>query len=350
MSLRDVEEGTVDYLKRSGATSMSGQELPKRVAGLLKRAKPEAVRFIKLGRKSAWWPISRDTNTIRLGFRQFDFKSCISGNWEQAKTLFIKTTSRSRPADVTRAVNQVREFFELPEATLWVTIEDGDVWWCFAEPEVRNIYTGDNAVEEKQGARTRKVIDRWRNTDVQGKRLRLDGMTTKITKVASFQETICKPHGAADLLRKIRCEESKQYTRAAKAYDDLILSVGDLLDQLHLKDFELLIELVFSSSGWKRISAVGGTQKTLDLALTLPTTGESCFVQVKSQTDKATFEKLVEELDNYSGYTRMFFVYHTPSSRFENSDVDRVTVWSRYEVAKQVIGAGLVNWTLARTT
>lgn len=329
---------------------MSSVELSKRVAGLLKRVKPEDVRFIKLGRKSMWWPIARDTNTIRLGFRQFDFKSCLSGDWEQARRLFAKTTSRSRPSDVTRAVNQVREFFELPETTLWITIEDGDVWWCFAESKVRNIYTGDDVAEKRHGARTRDVIDRWRNTDVQGKRLRLDGMTTKITKVASFQETICKPHGAAGLLRKIRCEESKQYSRAAQAYDELILSVGDLLDQLHQNDFELLIELVFSSSGWKRISAVGGTQKTLDLALTLPTTGESCFVQVKSQTNRATFEKLVEELDNYSGYSRMFFVYHTPSSLFENSNVDRVTVWSRYEVAKQVIGAGLVNWTLARTT
>jgi hypothetical protein len=27
--------------------------------------------------------------------------------------------------------------------------------------------------------------------------------------------------------------------------------------------------LIFSSSGWKRISAVGGTQKTLDLAMLL---------------------------------------------------------------------------------
>jgi hypothetical protein len=329
---------------------MTSAELPKRVAGLLKRAKPEDVRFIKLGRKSMWWPIARDTNTVRLGFRQFDFKSCLSGDWERARTLFAKTTSRSRPSDVTRAVNQVREFFELPETTLWITIEDGDVWWCFAESGVRNIYNGDDTAEEKHGARTREAIDRWRNTDVQGKRLRLDGMTTKITKVASFQETICRPHGATDLLRRIRCEESKQYSRAARAYDELIVSVGDLLDQLHQKDFELLIELVFSSSGWKRISAVGGTQKTLDLALTLPTTGESCFVQVKSQTNRATFEKLVEELDNYSGYSRMFFVYHTPSSQFDNSNVDRVTVWSRYEVAKQVIGAGLVNWTLARTT
>jgi hypothetical protein len=207
--------------------------LPERVAALLTCARPEGVRFIKLGRKSVWWRLAKDTNTLRLGFRQFDFDACASGDWEKARELFTVTTSRSRPSDVTRAVNQVREFFELAESTLWITIEDGDVWWCFAEAEVENIHAGDDALQERQGARLRKVIDRWRNIDVQGRHLRIDGMTTKITKVASFQETICKPHGAADLLRRIRCEESEQYARTSRALDELVVSVGDLLDQLH---------------------------------------------------------------------------------------------------------------------
>jgi hypothetical protein len=111
-----------------------------------------------------------------------------------------------------------------------------------------------------------------------------------------------------------------------------------------------LVELIFSSSGWKRISRVGGTQKTLDLAMALPTTGEYCFVQVKSQTTRAVFHDLVEVLDNSQGYSRMFFVYHTPAEPFENDAADRVTVWARYEVAKQAVRAGLTDWILARMT
>ena len=136
-----------------------------------------------------------------LDFSKFDFESCRNGKWERARKLFTASTSRQRPSDITRAVNRVREFLTLPESTLWMTIEDGDVWWCFARPEVKNIYRS-NDLEDRDGARSRKVIDRWRNTDVRGERLRLDKMTTKITKVASFQETICKPHGAEDILRR----------------------------------------------------------------------------------------------------------------------------------------------------
>jgi hypothetical protein len=49
------------------------------------------------------------------------------------------------------------------------------------------------------------------------------------------------------------------------------------------RDFETLVDLVFSTSGWRRQGVVGKTQKTLDLDLILPSTGERAFVQVKIQ-------------------------------------------------------------------
>jgi hypothetical protein len=82
----------------------------------------------------------------------------------------------------------------------------------------------DDAAEEKGGARMRRVIDRWRNTDVNGNRLRLDSMTTKITKVASFQETICEPSGASDLLNRIRAVQSSSHARAARAHEELVVN------------------------------------------------------------------------------------------------------------------------------
>ena len=340
-----------DNLQETSAPpALVGPGIPERVLQLLALATPDYVRFIKLGRKSMWWPLAKQSGTLRLGFRSFDFRLCREGKWREAQEAFAATGARKRPGDVTRAVNQVRAFFELPETTLWCTIEDGDVWWCFAEPEVVDLYDGDDAAEEETGARMRRVIDRWRNTDITGNRLRLDSMTTKITKVASFQETIAKPDGAADLLRRIRAIQSPAHAQTADALAALVSAVGDLLDQLHQTDFELLIELNFSSSGWKRISAVGGIQKTLDLAMVLPTTGEHCFVQVKSQTNAKTFAAHVEALDNMQGYSRMFFAYHTPATAFTNAAEGQVVVWHRYEIARQTIRAGLVDWILARTT
>jgi hypothetical protein len=86
------------------------------------------------------------------------------------------------------------------------------------------------------------------------------------------------------------------------------------------------------------------------MAMVLPTTGEYCFVQVKSQTNQPTLRKLIEALDNSQGYSRMAFAYHTPAKPFGNDAADRVIVWHRYEIARQAIRAGLVDWILSRTT
>jgi hypothetical protein len=165
--------------------------ISRRVAKLLDQATPDNVRYIKLGKNNAWWPLARETDTLRLGFRQFDFQLCTQGDWEVVKDRFAYARPKLDAGKVTSATNQVRAFFELPETTLWFTLAHGDVWWGFAESKVKNLYDGDDEKEAQRGATSRKVIDGWRNTDVDGGRLRQDTMTTKITKVVSFQETIC---------------------------------------------------------------------------------------------------------------------------------------------------------------
>jgi hypothetical protein len=175
-------------------------------------------------------------------------------------------------------------------------------------------------------------------------------MTTKITKIAAFQETIAKPSGADDLLREILDVQSDRRKYVVNVLTETVTAVGDLLDQLHQDDFELLIELIFSSSGWKRISRLGGTQKTIDMAMELPTTRERCFVQVKSQINQSTFTTLVEDFKRSTSYSRMFFAYHSPAKPFAHDADARITIWPRYEIAEQVIRAGLVNWVLDHTT
>jgi hypothetical protein len=70
-----------------------------------------------------------------------------------------------------------------------------------------------------------------------------------------------------------------------------------LMKLLGWRDFELLVDLVFTSSGWRRVGIVGKTQKTLDLDLILPSTGERAFVQVKSTTTLAELAEYVAGSD-----------------------------------------------------
>ena len=47
---------------------------------------------------------------------------------------------------------------------------------------------------------------------------------------------------------------------------------------LEPKDFELLVNLVFSDDGWRMLCVVGRTQKMIDLDILLPSTGERAFL------------------------------------------------------------------------
>ena len=117
---------------------------------------------------------------------------------------------------------------------------------------------------------------------------------------------------------KARAEAERQdlpeVAAARSARSALLRSTTDLMRLLTWRDFELLIELVFSQSGWRRISASGGTQKTIDIELVLPTTGEAAFVQVKSKTNQVQLDDYIERFAERDD-ARMFYVYHTSQNR-----------------------------------
>jgi hypothetical protein len=107
------------------------------------------------------------------------------------------------------------------------------------------------------------------------------------------------------------------------------------------------VDLVFSTSGWRRQGPVGKTQKTLDLDLTLPSTGERAFVQVKSKTTSAELAEYITKFNDLGLYGRMFYVFH---SGVANTDDDRVIVVGPDKLAELVLDAGLANWLIRKVS
>jgi hypothetical protein len=61
------------------------------------------------------------------------------------------------------------------------------------------------------------------------------------------------------------------------------LAIAQLIQRLDDKDFENLVDMVFTAGGWRRIGGVGGTEKNIDIELQQPVTGEFVMVKVKSK-------------------------------------------------------------------
>ena len=114
-----------------------------------------------------------------------------------------------------------------------------------------------------------------------------DRLSGALTKLAAYRGTSCDVGASDYVIRRINGKKTPQVERALAASEEMKASALDLMRLLGWQDFELLVDLVFTTSGWRRVGVVGKTQKTLDLDLVLPSTGERAFVQVKSQTTTA---------------------------------------------------------------
>jgi hypothetical protein len=108
------------------------------------------------------------------------------------------------------------------------------------------------------------------------------------------------------------------------------------------QDFELLVDLVFANSGWRRLGQVGRVQKAVDIELSLPTTGEKAFVQIKSKAGKQDLETYLERWKDSGAYEWMFFVWHTGD--VGEADDAKVVLVGPERLARMVFDAGLTSW------
>lgn len=149
------------------------------------------------------------------------------------------------------------------------------------------------------------------------------------------------------VIRRINGKKPAEVERALAVSSELEKSLLALLRLLTPQDFELLVDLVFSTSGWRRVGVGGGTQKTLDLSLILPSTGERAFVQVKSHTTSAELTEYVARIED--DFAHMFYVYHSGEAELQTPD-KRVKVIGPEKLSKLVMDAGLVSWLISKVS
>lgn len=288
--------------------------------------------YIKLGRAGIWERESLKDGIIRFGYKETDINVALSGDWEAVHQFWFE--ARGDAGAATRDTRQIRNFFEAKKDDLWITFSGGYLWWCFSKGRAKN--------HPDEDGRYRETLNGWSNLDVNGQKLTVDRLSGKLLKMQGFRGTVCEVKEFEYLLKKLNGQVLPEIEAAAKAERDLINKIEPLIKLLTWQDFELLVDLVFSSSGWRRISPLGKTQKMIDLELILPTTGERAFVQIKSSTTTQEAKEYIERSQLTDAYSRMFFVWHT--GKVDAESTDDVILIDQHKLAKMVFDAGLVSW------
>lgn len=301
------------------------------------------IRYIKLGNGGKWErSCIEEEQTLRLGYESPYHRKSLNGDWDAVFQYWL-AARRGNQGAATRDLNQIRDFYELKESDIWITFYKRKLYWCHAYKDVHEL---------EDGSRVRKVVGSWSCEDKNGNPLSIENIDGRITKVQGYRGTICRVERPEYLLRKINGEVQPEVQSTKEALAVLKQNVEELIKGLWWNDFELLVDLIFSQSGWQRISVLGKTEKDIDLDVFSPVTQKRAFVQVKSTTNANQIQNYQEIFNQHHQYDELYFVFHTFSGNLEKLGINdpRVAVWDISQVADLVINAGLIGWLLAKRT
>ena len=308
------------------------------------RIEPKEVRYIKLGASGAWEDACFHENRIYWGDSHEPHALALQGGWASVHQIHIELGYSKSVA--TGYVRQMRNYYTLGSDCLWITFARRHLWWAFAEPRVFL----QTSLKPDSPSSYRKTIGGWRNTDIEGKLLAMDDLSSGLTQVAAYRQTICSVKAQAYLLRRINVDKDPLVENVRGKQAELVDAVAALIQQLHWSDFEVLVELLLARIGWRRTSRLGGTLKDIDISALLPATGERVDVQVKSTADQATFDACHEAFVHSGVADRFIFACHSPKGRLAIADQSTAPaeIWDPMLMASRAIDEGLTDWLIAR--
>lgn len=297
------------------------------------RLEATSSHYIKLGRGGEWEAEAIQAGVLRFGYRELDHQLCIAGDWAAAREAW-RAHRGDNEAVLTSDMNQVRTFYTAPETSVFITFHAGRMHWCRPSGQVEML---------DDRSKRRGTVDGWHGQTVGSENLFYERLSGRLLKVQGFRGTVCAVDAEDYLLRKIGDEVTPQVQAAIEAEAQIIAAISGLMGLLTWQDFELLVDLAFSSSGWKRTGATGGVQNTVDIEFVLPSTQERAFVQVKSRATPAQLNNYVERMAQMDGVHRMFFVWHTGDVGAA-PEHGMVTLIGPGKLARMVLDAGLATW------
>jgi hypothetical protein len=306
---------------------------------------PSALRYIKLGQGGRWEAASLDGGRIDWGLRSDPHEQALAEDWDGVRQHYL--AGGLPPATATAYVNETRAFYDGDPEVLWITFARGRLWWAFAKPQVHWI----GGLGDSQGTRYRETVDGWHDHDLAGEPLDLERLSSSLTQLAGYRRTICRVRQADYCLRMINAEPDPLLARVADARQQLEVHLACAIARLSWADFELLVELILTRSGWRRISALGGTMKDVDLVVEQPFTGERMLVQVKSKADQAVVDDYARRLGARAGEERLLLVCHSSETQLREPEIAgrRLQVMAGAEIARRAAASDLVDWVTDRT-
>lgn len=293
--------------------------------------------YLKLGKGDEWAEDSTSTGKLRFGWPHQTLDDINAGKWDLIEEQLRAEHGKAK-GQATRALHGLRIITQSTPEDLWITFYRAKLWWT---------RLASSPVEQDNFSKFRRTIQPWSDCSVKNRPLVINELPGRLAQLQGFRWTVCGVR-CLDLLNRILAGTLSDLATAISAgRDALARHLTEAIKELHERDFEILVDLVFRHTGWVRVSVLGGQAKAYDLQLQEPITGNLYAVQVKSRAGRAELEATVVDLPADT-FERVFFVVHSPANDLTlatgTPGLSHVQFVSPYDLAKLAIDAGLAGW------
>jgi hypothetical protein len=304
---------------------------------------PQSVRYVKNGSGGRWWQVAKERGQLHCGWWFIPRDLLLQEDLAGIKDVIKQPDKYGAAGAATADYNALCLMLGKPSQHIWITFEKGYLWWCTVRG---GITVNTDASKEKEEGSFWLTCDRpWNNRSIGDRLLARADLPGKVATVAGFRATICEPSGSAEILRVIQDREDPDAVAAASARAAYTSAVAKLIEKLHDRDFELLIDLILARTGWNRLAKIGGSTEGIDIEAENVATNEIAFVQVKSKATQKVLNDYVRRFQvQRERYNRMIFAVHSPEGDLADPEDEFVKVWKGDRVAQLAVQLGLGEW------
>jgi hypothetical protein len=291
--------------------------------------------YIKLGRGGEWEDDSISTGKLRFGWSHQTLDDINAGRWALIEGQ-IRAVHKGKPkGQATRALNALRMIAESGPEDVWITFHKAKLWWT---------RVSSDPVERDGVSLFRRTAQPWRDKAGDGRLLVINDLPGPLAQIQAYRWTMCRVRCPDLLCRTLSGTRSDLAKKISSNRDALTQHLSMAIKELHWKDFEILVDLVFRAAGWVRVSILGQDAKAYDLILQEPITGDRYVVQVKSRAGLADLEATVAKFSD-KDFRHVYFVVHSPTKDLADAKLpDHVKVLLPDRLARQAMDAGLAGW------
>lgn len=291
--------------------------------------------YVKLGRGGRWEADSIQQSRLRLGWSNQSLADINAGRWSVIAEQ-LRHEQPNQPQVTTTDLNRLQDIALSTPEDVWITFHGAKLWWA-------RLALGP--IEEDHVSKYRVTLDGWHDTSQSGRLLVVNDLPGKIAQLQGFRGTVCRVREKHLLRRVLEGTRSELASRIAAERAGLCNELEKAITELHWKDYETLVDLVFRHAGWLRISVLGQHAKAYDLELREAITNDRYVVHVKSQATRADLNRTIQDFSE-ADYRKVFFVVHSPAADLANAiDIpSHVELVAPSHLAVLALNAGLTHW------